>query len=507
VVLNTIGVDWERLFEEGLEPQLLLDPMGGVLRANRAAVRLLGTDPPSLVGLPCLRLIAAAHRQAWLEVVHGVRHRSDPGSLRCPLTVSGRELGVFDVTVAPLIGQGTASAHVTLRDASGDAARDRRIAHLEGLHHGHREAVAALVAAIEPRPPPSRLDVGIATRAADAFAPIGGDLHDWQWLSDGTLHLSVVDATGSGTLATRAALTVRDAARVLAVAGCPIGDLLARTESVCAVLDAGLSAAVVIVRYDPADGRLAIVSAGHPPVLLRRRDGRIERIGTPGPPLGFADGDRAPPHLARLDDGDLVVVATDGVVEGWGRAEAGLTALGAVVRRIGGPTVTATAVAEGSFPGVTHDDAAVIALRHGTSPSRRTVDDRDHGSFRIVVREARVSDVTTVRHELGDWLRDRSIAPGPRRRALLLVSELVSNAVGTAPARIELAVQVRASALELEVHDDGVGFDLERAVTRVGGGGFGLLIADDLSDDLHVASGPAGTVVRARIDLPHRSPT
>ncbi len=156
--------------------------------------------------------------------------------------------------------------------------------------------------------------------AARAVEPglVGGDLHDWQVLGDGTVHLGVVDATGSGTLALRSALTVRDAARVLAVDGCPIEALLPRTEAVCSVEDAGLSAAVVIVRYDPADGSIAVVTAGHPPALLRRGGGDIERLGAPGPPLGFADGDRPPPQLAQLDDDDLLVLATDGAVEGWG---------------------------------------------------------------------------------------------------------------------------------------------------------------------------------------------
>jgi anti-sigma regulatory factor (Ser/Thr protein kinase) len=505
--LGAEAVDWQRLFEEGLEPQLLLDQARRVVAANRAARGLLETDPPSLIGYPCLLLIDREYRRDWLEVIDGAGHRADPGVLRSPLVVRGRSRGVFDLTVVALPEQTTSgttapASQVTIRDATADVTRDRLIGHLEVLHTEHREALDALTAAFDPRPlPSSALELGVAARAVDPGL-VGGDLHDWQLLGDGTVHLGVVDATGRGTLATRSALTVRDAARVLAVDGCPIGELLPRTEAVCAIQDAGLSAAVVFGRYDPADGSLAVVTAGQPPALLRRTDGGIERLGAPGPPLGFADGDRPPPQTAQLGDGDVVVLATDGAIEGRGRGEDGLTGLETALSGAAGDT--ATALADALLPSVTLDDAVLVVLRCGPPSSRRLIAQREQDRCRIVVHDARTRDVTAIRRTLEDWLRDRSIAPLPSRRALLIVSELVTNAVSSAPARIEVTAEVTAGRIELEVHDGGAGFDLERAVTRVDGGGFGLLIAEDVSDDLHVASGPDGTVMRAGVDLANR---
>ncbi len=99
-----VAVDWQQLFEENLEPQLVLDEVGLVVAANRAARRLFETDPPSLIGHPCLLLIDRDHRRDWLEVLHGARDRADPGVLRSPLVVRGRSRGVFDLTVAALPG-------------------------------------------------------------------------------------------------------------------------------------------------------------------------------------------------------------------------------------------------------------------------------------------------------------------------------------------------------------------------------------------------------------------
>jgi signal transduction histidine kinase len=71
---------------------------------------------------------------------------------------------------------------------------------------------------------------------------------------------------------------------------------------------------------DTNSGTLSIANAGHPPALLRRRDGSIERLQSTGPVAGMlpdagyrcidvqlSEGDRAIEHLGEGDVGGVVV--------------------------------------------------------------------------------------------------------------------------------------------------------------------------------------------------------
>ena len=42
------------------------------------------------------------------------------------------------------------------------------------------------------------------------------------------------------------------------------------------------------VALDPASGRASVVGAGHPPLLVQRKNGETETIFSSAPPLGLA---------------------------------------------------------------------------------------------------------------------------------------------------------------------------------------------------------------------------
>lgn len=63
------------------------------------------------------------------------------------------------------------------------------------------------------------------------------------------------------------------------------------------------------------DGLLTIVNGGHCPPLVLRADGRIEAIGSTGPVVGVLDRSRWTTATLRLDDGDKLLLYSDGVVE------------------------------------------------------------------------------------------------------------------------------------------------------------------------------------------------
>jgi serine phosphatase RsbU (regulator of sigma subunit) len=59
---------------------------------------------------------------------------------------------------------------------------------------------------------------------------------------------------------------------------------------------------------------VSLTNAGHPPAYLVRRSGAVEELAAPGVPLGALAG--PPGRLdARLEDGDALVLLSDGIIE------------------------------------------------------------------------------------------------------------------------------------------------------------------------------------------------
>lgn len=73
-------------------------------------------------------------------------------------------------------------------------------------------------------------------------------------------------------------------------------------------------ATAVIGWLDP-DGTLRMVNAGHCPPLVVRAGGRIEQIGSTGPVAGVLPGAKWSSTTTRLEEGDALVLYSDGVTE------------------------------------------------------------------------------------------------------------------------------------------------------------------------------------------------
>jgi serine phosphatase RsbU (regulator of sigma subunit) len=76
----------------------------------------------------------------------------------------------------------------------------------------------------------------------------------------------------------------------------------------------GLSlCSALCARLEP--GRLVMSSAGHPPPLIIRDDGRIREIGSPGPLLGGWEGSIWEDRVVAVDPQETVLMYTDGVTD------------------------------------------------------------------------------------------------------------------------------------------------------------------------------------------------
>ena len=86
-------------------------------------------------------------------------------------------------------------------------------------------------------------------------------------------------------------------------------------EQLCRSTDANRFATLFLALYDDGARTLRYTNAGHNAPLLVRADGTVERLWTGGTVLGAFDGVGFEEGQATLNEGDLLVVYSDGITE------------------------------------------------------------------------------------------------------------------------------------------------------------------------------------------------
>jgi len=230
-----------------------------------------------------------------------------------------------------------------------------------------REVQAGLL----PRALPHLATLSFAGVCAPA-GPVGGDYYDFLDLGRGYLGIAVGDVSGKGFAAallmaglqahmrSQCALAVEDLDCLLR----PVNRLLCRNNL------PGKYATLFFAEYREPDGRLRYVNCGHPPALVRRADGSIERLPATATVLGLEEDWDCAIEETILHPGDTLVACTDGVTEaanGDGE-EFGDRRVGQFLRAwsAGEPADLAEsliAAARGFAAGTLRDDATVVAAR------------------------------------------------------------------------------------------------------------------------------------------------
>ena len=212
---------------------------------------------------------------------------------------------------------------------------------------------------------------------AAAYVPareLGGDFYDFLPYGEGRLAVALGDVSGKGTAAalygSLAIGTIReiivdhpcDPAHVLALLNQRLHN--ARLES--------RFIAMLFAVYDAASRQLRLSNAGSPYPLLCR-DGHVLSVRLEGVPLGLLPGTQYDQSIVDLAPGDVVVFASDGILESENAREEefGLARLSAVLNGISSED-SARAIGErilaetdghsgaGTSP---HDDRTLVVLR------------------------------------------------------------------------------------------------------------------------------------------------
>lgn len=374
-------------------------------------------------------------------------------------------------------------------------------------HHPEheRELVASLQEALFGRPDTvDDLCVATVYLPADVDHGVGGDWVDVIRLGDGRIALVVGDVVGHSVGAATVMAQLRSAVRVLLGVCLTPADVLERLDAFAATVHRADSATMALVLLDPGDGRFAYVSAGHPPLALRRADRTVVLLEDGrNAPIGAGRRELVAVGTGVLEPGDLLALYTDGLVERRGEClDTGLARLGdrlvALDLPVSGPaghdlTGPARWIVDSMLEGRDPDDDVCVLLATRTS---------DAALHRRFVAEARSLGV--VRASLRAWGVRQGLSADHLDAVLVVAGEAMGNAVehayaGREPGVVTLDVSPALHGeVVVRVSDQGAW----RRPSAAGVRGHGMRLMRALSSTLQVDRLPTGTTVRATVPSP-----
>jgi sigma-B regulation protein RsbU (phosphoserine phosphatase) len=163
-----------------------------------------------------------------------------------------------------------------------------------------------------------------------ASGHVGGDMVGFFDVSQHVFGFYSMDVSGhgvaAGMLVARVAGMLKDKAPDQNIALSSLGGGLFGTvppDMVAAQLNTQILSEVKGERYltlclgylDQRTGSVRMVQAGHPPPLVLRQEGDVERLGTGGMPIGLLEDARYDTFEFRLRSGDKLLLYSDGLTE------------------------------------------------------------------------------------------------------------------------------------------------------------------------------------------------
>jgi serine phosphatase RsbU (regulator of sigma subunit) len=251
-----------------------------------------------------------------LRLLRAVGFRS---AVVVPLRTRGRTFGVLTLVTAESrrrFDEGDREFAQQVADRAAIAVDNARLA------TARRDIAETLQRSLLPDAVPAIPGWEVATmyRAASASdeVEVGGDFYDFFPTEEGWIVL-LGDVTGRGVEAAAMTSLVRHGARFMAKQEHLPSSILARLDEALRE-QSGLSlCSALCVRL--CDDGFVMSSAGHPPPLVVRDDGRIREIGGSGPILGGWDDSSWEDREVRVGPDETLLMYTDGVTDTRGEAE------------------------------------------------------------------------------------------------------------------------------------------------------------------------------------------
>ncbi|MFJ9818541.1 SpoIIE family protein phosphatase [Streptomyces sp. NPDC101151] len=329
---------------------------------------------------------------------------------------------------------------------------------------------------------------------------VGGDWYDVIALSEDRVALVIGDVQGHSAGAATIMGQMRTAVRAYAVEGHPPDVVVSHANRLLVGMESDLFATCCYAELDLEEGNTLFVRAGHLSPLIRHPDGSTEEVQVEGAlPLGISAEAEFPMTAVALSPGTLLALVTDGLVE------AADLPLDEGMQRIR----TALAAADPADPGRVadellgdagrrEDDVALLLLRYDGMKTRPIRAGWAVWRLPDAVMHARRFTARTLRRWNVEAVADA---------VLLVVSELVTNALVYTQGPVHLELMLRGDRVRIRVSDSSPRAPAKPVIVDwEATGGRGLLLVEAVSETFGSVPVAHGKQVWSEIVVPPREP-
>ncbi|WP_442819042.1 SpoIIE family protein phosphatase [Streptomyces sp. NBC_01235] len=332
---------------------------------------------------------------------------------------------------------------------------------------------------------------------ATAGLELGGDWYDVIPLPDHHVALVIGDVQGHSAGAATLMGQMRTALRAYAAEGHPPDVVVAHANRLLMELETDLFVTCCYVDVDMEEGTAWCVRAGHPPPVLRHPDGSTDIVETEGgPPLGVVTRAEFPMTPLRLLPGTVIALTTDGLVES---ADLDIdTGLDRLAHELSASDPAHLDLVADALLGNAHrgDDIALLLIRYDGMAVKPLRDGWTVWRVPEASRHAR----RFTRRTLRAW----GITDAAADAALLVVSELVTNALVHTDGQVRLDLTLMNQRLRVAVTDTSPRTPVKP--TNLGWeatGGRGILLVEAMSDAWGTVPVSGGKQVWSELVLEH----
>lgn len=285
-----------------------------LVRAEAPSLLLLDFDMPHMNGAEVLKHLRTDQNPAiaQLPAIMLTGHGGEESEVLC------LEAGADDFVTKP-INQAVLRARIEtqLRLRSMRRQLQQQNNELEAWRHNlERDLEAARLTqqSLIPQKTPALAGWEVAA-VYHPVIQVGGDIYGWLRMADARTLFWIADATGHGA----SAALMTTLAKLLfhhgtAENSVPSEIMKAVNDDFRSIFGTRSFMTAMCVALEPETGRACVVGAGHPPLLLARRDGTTETIASLAPPLGLVVQSEFAESYVEIGTGDAFLLYTDGLL-------------------------------------------------------------------------------------------------------------------------------------------------------------------------------------------------
>jgi len=434
-------------------------------------------------------LAQAAVDEEHLRVLQELNFRS---AMTVPLKVHDRVLGVV-TWVAGAGGRRYGPEDLAFAE---DLARRAAIAIDNAeLHSEVRDVALHLQHAVLPErlPHPDGWEVAVQYRPAGR-TDIGGDFYDLIALDDGSVAVFVGDVMGRGVQAASAMAQMRAAVRALLAVDQDPTAVMTGLDKLFDRFDIDQLVTLVYAVVDPNRHLIQVINAGHPPPALVHADGRTELLQPTHTLLLGAGGGVRDVVTGAFADTDTLLLFTDGLAERRGEIiDDGYRRITTAASTLRAPNLQAALdeLVDAVQDPTRDDDVAAIALRakvaHGLDGPLAHDQATDRAGTWTLPGDARAAGL--ARKHVASFCRD--LPEETMHTAVLLASELITNATAHGTGPILVGIENDGTHLRIEVRDESTTPPVVRQPSLMAENGRGLHIIEQLATSWGTTPVPA----------------